>query len=270
MHIKLPKIFTENAGKNNEKVLKALALEKPLIVYNIYKTTEHRQHTTVMRRVNDLVSRGYIKVQRRVKTKIGKSPAYELTLKGFVLTCSLLNSKELAKAIENYYDELTKQRITSPTADILMVGKKRITRKSLAVDRPLKYIFALWQALSNKDKKYLEILVREPISKVASRHDLENIDDYTLVVELEYNVQKQLVFNAHSSFFKMFIKNKDTQQLIFEAIESQRTKAVGEYNNAANIINLAINNLIVYLKKTKTKTRIDKKSMKELELLRLD
>lgn len=92
---------------NNRLVLETLALNGPLIKYDIFKALKPKgvkHYPTLSRRVDDLKERGYIAVAGRRPIKVGKksdeSPTYSLTWRG------LIASLVIESVIENVTDVL--------------------------------------------------------------------------------------------------------------------------------------------------------------------
>jgi len=98
MHIHLKELiitkipaFQGKAASNNRLILKTLAIEGPLIKYDIYKVLKPvgvKHYPTISRRVDDLRGRGYLETagtrQIRVGKRIEESSTYDLTLRGIV------------------------------------------------------------------------------------------------------------------------------------------------------------------------------------------
>lgn len=85
-------ILRGKGSKNNNLILETLALEGPLIKYDVMKTTKNSGrnilYPTVSRRIDDLVDRGYLEIVGTRTIVVGKrkdeSSTYGITWKGFI------------------------------------------------------------------------------------------------------------------------------------------------------------------------------------------
>ena len=101
--------FRGRDERNNRLVLEALALNGPLIKYDIFKTLKPkgvRHYPTLSRRVDDLKERGYIAVAGRRPIKVGKrseeSPTYGLTWRGFITSLAIESvTEDITEVLEN-------------------------------------------------------------------------------------------------------------------------------------------------------------------------
>lgn len=91
---------------NNRLVLETLALQGPLIKYDIFKALKHRgtkHYPTISRRVDDLKKKGYVGVSgKRVITvgrRVERSPTYSLTWMGFVASLSIRTAARKVPAV---------------------------------------------------------------------------------------------------------------------------------------------------------------------------
>ena len=88
--------FRGRDEKNNRLVLEALALQGPLIKYDIFKVLKSRKvkhYPTISRRVDNLRKRGYLDVAGKKAVTIGKkreeSSTYALTWRGFIASLTI-------------------------------------------------------------------------------------------------------------------------------------------------------------------------------------
>ena len=96
-------------AKNNKLVLETLALQGPLIKYDIFKALKQRDvkhYPTISRRVDDLKKRGYLDVAGKRLITVGKrseeSPTYALTWRGFIASLSIESViREMPRVLEN-------------------------------------------------------------------------------------------------------------------------------------------------------------------------
>lgn len=93
--------FQGKDSRNNKLVLKILALDGPLIKYDIFKALKPegiRNYPTISRRVDELKRRGYIENAGTRPTRVGKrveeSHTYGLRWKGFIACLALRDAQE--------------------------------------------------------------------------------------------------------------------------------------------------------------------------------
>lgn len=95
--------------RNNKLVLETLALQGPLIKYDIFKALKPRDvkhYPTISRRVDDLKKRGYLDVAGKRLITVGKrseeSPTYALTWRGFIASLTIETViREIPKVLKN-------------------------------------------------------------------------------------------------------------------------------------------------------------------------
>lgn len=93
--------FQGKDSRNNKLILKILALDGPLIKYDIFKALKPegiRNYSTISRRVDELKRRGYIENAGTRLTRVGKrveeSHTYGLRWKGFIACLAIRNAQE--------------------------------------------------------------------------------------------------------------------------------------------------------------------------------
>lgn len=93
--------FQGKASRNNKLVLKILALDGPLIKYDIFKALKPEgitNYPTISRRVDDLKRRGYIENAGTRLTRVGKrveeSHTYGLRWKGFIACLAIRDTQK--------------------------------------------------------------------------------------------------------------------------------------------------------------------------------
>jgi len=95
--------------KNNKCVLEILALQGPLIKYDIFKALKPKgvkHYPTISRRVDNLKERGYLSISGKRTTTVGKrkekSYMYSLTWKGFIASLPIGTvAREVPKVLKN-------------------------------------------------------------------------------------------------------------------------------------------------------------------------
>jgi hypothetical protein len=85
-------IFRRKGASNNRAILKCIALNEPMLKYDIAKTLKIGRYSTISRRVDDLIDREYIaeagqRITRRGKQS--KETMYGLTWRGFVASLTI-------------------------------------------------------------------------------------------------------------------------------------------------------------------------------------
>lgn len=101
--------FRGRDARNNKLVLETLALDGPLIKYDIFKTLKSKgvkHYPTISRRVDDLKERGYLAVAGKRLIKVGKrseeSPTYALTWRGFIASLVIESViRDIPSVLEN-------------------------------------------------------------------------------------------------------------------------------------------------------------------------
>jgi len=104
---KIPVLRGRDEG-NNKLVLETLALQGPLIKYDIFKalkTKNVKHYPTISRRVDDLKERGYLQVAGKRPIKVGKrseeSFTYALTWRGLVASLTIdIVAKEISTVLK--------------------------------------------------------------------------------------------------------------------------------------------------------------------------
>ena len=94
---------------NNRYVLETLALQGPLIKYDIFKASKTKgikHYPTISRRVDDLKGRGYLNVGGKRTITVGRrteeSPTYTLTWRGFIASLAIDKVVgEVSKVLQN-------------------------------------------------------------------------------------------------------------------------------------------------------------------------
>lgn len=147
MHINLDELvksripaLREKAAENNRLVLEQIALNGPLLPYDVLKNLNARSigslaailYSTVNRRIKDLKNRGYLAIAGKRLTERGKrteEPAYGLTWRGFIASLSI------AQVRENIFQTLEKNPLlTFPEKQsILAVLKEIVTPQELGI-----------------------------------------------------------------------------------------------------------------------------------------
>lgn len=80
-------LFTEKGAENNRQILKSIAMNGPMLKYDVKKQTGIALYSTVSRRIDDLVERGYLAEASKRLTLRGRQTEevmYGLTWKGFI------------------------------------------------------------------------------------------------------------------------------------------------------------------------------------------
>jgi hypothetical protein len=84
--------FSGIASDNNRLILKSIALNGPMLKYNITKTARIGRYSTASRRVDNLANRGYVAEAGKRVTERGKKTEesmYGLTWKGFIASITI-------------------------------------------------------------------------------------------------------------------------------------------------------------------------------------
>ncbi|MCJ7635692.1 hypothetical protein MUP77_25280 [Candidatus Bathyarchaeota archaeon] len=147
MHINLDELvksripaLREKAAENNKLVLEQIALNGPLLPYDVKKNLNTKSkgspasilYSTINRRIKDLKKRGYLAIAGKRLTERGKrteEPAYGLTWRGFIASLSI------AQVRENILQTLEKNPLlTLPEKQsILAVLKEIVTPQELGI-----------------------------------------------------------------------------------------------------------------------------------------
>jgi hypothetical protein len=85
------RLFHEKGAENNRRILKYIALNGAMLKYDIAKKAGAVGYSTVSRRINDLIARGYLAEAGRRPTLRGRQKEesmYGLTWKGFIASAT--------------------------------------------------------------------------------------------------------------------------------------------------------------------------------------
>ena len=139
MHINLDELIKsripalrEKAAENNKRILEQIALNGPLLPYDVHKNLNAKSkgstgpilYSTINRRIKDLKKRGYLKAAGTRLTERGKQTEesmYGLTWRGFIASLSI------AQVRENILQTLEKNPLlTLPEKESILVVLKEI------------------------------------------------------------------------------------------------------------------------------------------------
>jgi hypothetical protein len=169
VRIRIP-AFRGRDERNNRLVLETIALQGPLIKYDIFKALKSRNvkhYPTISRRVDDLKKKGYIDAAGKRVITVGKrieeSPTYGLTWRGLVASLAtdevareisaVLKNNPLLKMpfpkekVTNVLNELFTPRETKVLVHALLEGFLRAIPRDIESIEQGKYIAYLVPAM---------------------------------------------------------------------------------------------------------------------------
>jgi len=143
---------------NNGAVLETLALEGPLIKYDLFKELKNSGkkiiYPTISRRVDDLVDRGYLEIAGTRTIVVGKrkdeSSTYGLTWKGFIASLTIETvAQDILKVLEKNshlkfpFSRKAPLRIIREIftkGELKLIGQALLTGYLRAIPKDLEYI----------------------------------------------------------------------------------------------------------------------------------
>ncbi len=165
-------ILRGRGSENNRLLLEIVALEGALIKYDLFKKAKAKQKTmqypTVSRRIDDLLTKGYLQIVGERKITVGKredkSPTYGLTWSGFIASLTL---KSVAQNVMYILErnpqlqmpfpreltfrvvrELFSEKELNLLAQSLLIGYLKAIPKDLEFLRPEQYPLYLLPAIT--------------------------------------------------------------------------------------------------------------------------
>jgi len=255
--MKIPAL-KERSRENNLSILKTIALEGPMLKYDMYKRLEKRgirEYSTITRRVDSLKEKGYLDEAGKRNTERGKQKEesmYGLTWRGFIASITieevgekildvlkinpLLVFPEKEHILTLIKEILTEQEIETIVRSILKAFLGIIPNLELIEDQQLFLMLMSTLGelslpenfkLSRIPKNAWELLDRPSILKVVKEMIVPFIKQYVDGIKMMY----QLV-SAFEEFDKFFysleIKNQPSQK-IKEYVE-ERLSSLSETN----------------------------------------
>jgi hypothetical protein len=135
------RIFRDKGSGNNARILEIISSTGPLIKYDLFKELKSQDHkalekqprySTVSRRVDDLVNRGYLQPAGTRTITVGKrqeeSLKYGITWKGFIATLTL---ESAANEIPNILERNPQLEFPFPRETPIEMIKAIFTNKEL-------------------------------------------------------------------------------------------------------------------------------------------
>jgi len=165
-------ILRGRGSANNETVLETLALEGPLIKYDLFKELKNSGkkiiYPTISRRVDDLVDRGYLEIVGTRTIVVGKrkdeSSTYGLTWKGFIASLTIETvAQDILRVLEKnshlkfpfprkaplrIIGEIFTKEELKLIGQALLTGYLRAIPKDLEYIKPEQYLMYLLPALT--------------------------------------------------------------------------------------------------------------------------
>lgn len=131
-------ILRGRGSKNNELMLKTLALEGPLIKYDLFKALKesgkNTLYPTISRRIDDLVDRGYLSGVGTKTIVVGKrkdkSSTYGLTWQGLI---GSLTVEEVAEDVIKVLENNPHLKLPFPREVTLRIVKEIFTKEELKI-----------------------------------------------------------------------------------------------------------------------------------------
>lgn len=131
-------ILRGRGSKNNELILKTLALEGPLIKYDLFKALKesgkNTLYPTISRRIDDLVDRGYLSGVGTKTIVVGKrkdkSSTYGLTWQGLI---GSLTVEEVAEDVIKVLENNPHLKLPFPREVTLRIVKEIFTKEELKI-----------------------------------------------------------------------------------------------------------------------------------------
>ena len=104
IQLKIP-ILSGPASKNNQFILRSIALSGPMLKYRIFKDAKINIYSTASRRISNLVKRGYLAEAGKRITERGKQAEesmYGLSWKGFIASLTIKDVRQdIIRVLEN-------------------------------------------------------------------------------------------------------------------------------------------------------------------------
>jgi hypothetical protein len=245
VELKIPALSGRGVD-NNQRILRSIALKGPMLKYDIFKDVGMNYHSTVSRRVDNLVKKGYLREASKRVTERGKKTAeseYGLTWRGFIAALAirevrenipqtleknpLLNIPEKEIVLSILKELITTQELEIIAESMLEAYLKTIPNLELVENEPMNLFASLLSMkempkppegfrLSKFPKDYAELLTlldRPAIFKVIKERVIPLIRQQTITVKMLY--QFLVAFNELGDY----ISNLETKDKPSEKIK---------------------------------------------------